>query len=107
MAVILTALEAVIFVPPLAAVYQPSNVCPGQTGTGRVPYVESYVTVLLVCDTVALFPFSSAAPLGAKLTVYVFGFQCAYKVIFDERLAVVFAVMSVPPLAAVYQPAKL
>ena len=60
-------------VPPLASVNQPSNlyVYPAsvRVDVGKSPYVESYVTVFDVGDT--LPPFASNA------TVYSFAVQCA------------------------------
>ena len=50
-----TVVEDVTCVPPLAAVYHPWNVYPVLVGVGSVPYVDPYVTVMLLVDTVPPF----------------------------------------------------
>jgi hypothetical protein len=67
---VVTFVEDVIFVPPVAAVYHPLNVYPAFVGVGSMPYALPYVTSMLVT--------SILPPFGLKLTVYVRGVQCAY-----------------------------
>ena len=84
------------FVPPLDAVYQPLNVHPVRVGVGNVPYVESYVTLLLAVDTLP--------PFALNVTVYVFASHCAYRVCAEVIDTFVDPETAVPPLDAVYHP---
>ena len=71
----------VIFSPPDADVYHPSNVYPVLVEVGKSPYLELYVTVLLVVET---FP-----PLALNVTVYVLAVHFAYKTVSDVYVLLV------------------
>ena len=92
--------EAVIFVPPLAEVYHPSNVYPALLVVASVPYVWPFVTVFDVGDGVE-------PPFALNVTVYEFVVQWAYNVWFAVIDTIEDAVTFVPPLAEVYHPANV
>jgi len=73
-----TVVLEVIFVPPVLEVYHPSNEYPVLVGVGRVPYVELYVTVLLVV--------LDDPPFAFRVTLIVFAVQLAVTVAFDEPI---------------------
>ena len=58
----MTVVVDVILVPPLDAVNQPANVCPGLEVVANVPYVELYATVLYV-------GFGVVPPFSLNITV--------------------------------------
>ena len=93
---VVTFVDDVTLLPPLAVVYQPLNVYPVRVGFGIVPYVESYFALMLDDEI--------DPPLAFSVTVYVLGVQCAYNVWLDAVVTFVDDVVSLPPLAAVYQP---
>ena len=81
--------------PPVWAVNQPTNDCPVLVGVGRVPTAVPDCTVLVVGLTVP--------PFALKVTVE---FHLAqYVVLLDGTI--VEAVICVPPVWAVNQPAKV
>ena len=85
-----------IAVPPLDAVNHPLNVYPVRVGVGNVPYVESYVTLLLAVDTLP--------PFALNVTVNDFAVHCAYRVCAEVIDTFVDPEIAVPPLAEVNHP---
>jgi len=91
-----TTVFAVILVPPVAAVYQPTNVWPVLVGVGKVPTVEPEVTVLDVGFT--------EPPLGLKVTVNCGGAGCHTDIVrlgTPLTVTVIVPVLEVVPVLAV------